>query len=82
MKMKKILVILFVIGLLLTACDFNDDMRVQKEEAVKTTFDLYWGDVERFVDTEAMVVCYIYTSESSTRGAISCVPLSETTLDY
>jgi len=36
--------------------------------------------VSRVVDAEAGVVCWVY--QGSRSGAISCMPLSETELDY
>ena len=36
------------------------------------------GSVERFIDTEAMVVCWTFDTYNG--GGISCLPLSDTNL--
>ena len=73
-----IVIILFYVG-----CTSSAPKTYTHVEGTRTTtFDLRWGDIERFVDTEAGVVCWIHTGEISTKGSISCLSLSETKLDY
>lgn len=39
-------------------------------------------NVQRVVDEEAGVACWVWTSALYETGGISCLPLSETDLDY
>lgn len=43
-------------------------------------YSIKYGDVERFIDYEIGVVCFVQTGSVSTNGSIFCVPLSETNL--
>jgi hypothetical protein len=80
--MKKSLLFIAIVALILCSC-CPDERQGYTEVVPDTTltFSLHWGDVERFVDEEAGVVCWIYTSNRSTKGSISCLSIEQTRLD-
>jgi hypothetical protein len=80
MKRKLLCVIaaLFLV-LVLSGCGGESSETHTETTLIETrTFSLHWGDVERFIDEEAGVICWIYTSSTSTRGSIDCMPIQDT----
>jgi len=78
MKRTTIAVIAVVLLAGLAGCVGGEDPNNSGEERNGTVID---GEVTRFVDTEAGVVCYKYEDDSWEQGGISCVPLEQTDLD-
>lgn len=74
--MKKILALSLLI--LLVGCTSTPE----KLETDTTIFNLHRGDVERFVDDEAGVICYVWATWGSSRGSMDCIPVSDTRLDF
>lgn len=70
--MKKAIFILILLVILVSACApaVTPD-KTYFEENIR-------GNVRRFVDDEANVVCWIYSA--GYKGGISCLPLGETSL--
>lgn len=77
--MRKMLVLSLLV--LLIGCGSAEPCAIPENMQTGTDlFDLHWGDIERFVDDEAGVVCYVFTFTAST-GSIDCMPISDTRLD-
>jgi len=73
--------ILLILVSICSGCGPQDATRVSIDNVVTTTYSIKRGDIERFVDDEAGVVCYVQTGNRSTSGSIDCLPISDTRLD-
>jgi hypothetical protein len=86
--MRRALLIGLVGLLALTAGCSGSSTDAQPTESTDTPAEVEAGDgIERFVDEEAGVVCYVSDKEGATasgagwKSGISCVPLNETDLN-
>lgn len=81
-KTLAVLSMLIVFSAVLYACQPAGYPNSQSLPNSEPVFDSgstsYSGGVERFVDREAGVVCYIFIG--SEKGGIDCLPISETLL--
>jgi len=70
--MKKFLIILVLSILFLVSCAPEYQQNVSEQTNLTDS-------VSRFIDNEADVVCWIY--RAGYKGGISCLPISETSLN-
>ena len=74
--------ILIVALVCLTSCVVEvKPVTNQDDDKITVVLDGSMYDVYRFIDREANVVCYLSRRNTNGSGGISCLPLTETTLD-
>lgn len=74
--MKIRLCLLLFVFAFLSACQTLEPVgTIESNEGTK---EYVYTSVQRFIDKEAGVVCYLYSSIQ--KGGISCLPLSDTLL--
>ena len=75
--MRKIIFVILLACLLLTACSDSYQLKLSESASPYTIVN---NNIVRIIDEEAGVVCWIYSHSKLREGGISCLPLDETNL--
>ena len=78
--MKKLILIAALLTLFLGGCEVSDSADYDSLKGCSTIQVDSLNTIYRCIDEPANVVCYIFNGYN--KGGLSCIPLSDTTLDY